>query len=100
MVDHAALQPVWRVVRSLMNLHLPQNFASMRHLDHHSAVKLVEGFIVSSHGPLGVLQLPTQPHQPRLTQSCIDPQTSDPSQRLKLRPLDLHCLRAALSLFH
>ena len=70
---------------SVMILHLPQNLASMRkmryfshtsHLDHHTAVALVEGFIVSSHGPLGVLKLPTQPHQPRLDNAVLHRSTN------------------------
>lgn len=55
MADHAALQPVWRVVRSfhdsppspeLREYAQAALFLAHHHLDHHSAVKLVEGFIV------------------------------------------------------
>ena len=84
MADHAAHQPGWRVVRSfhdsppspeLREYAQVALFLAHLHLHHHSA-KLVEGFIVSSHGPLGVLELPTQPHQPRLDNAVLHRSTN------------------------
>jgi len=109
--DHAALQPVLRVVQSLhesppdpeSSLDTPLHeyaqatlFRAHLHLVHHSAVKLVKRPIVSSHGPPSVVQLPIQPHRPRLDSTvCIDPQTSRSIPTSQAATLDLHCLRAA-----